>query len=287
MSDRPECTEQEEEVNSRVQTSEEGTSSEVLISLMREWEPWVVYKIPNGLNANCGRSRLGECKLGACYKCGSTDHFIRDCPQLQVKEVEQKEKQKIPPKKGRRSGQSSATAATHLGMRESASRSDVRTPARTYAIRVREEATAPDVIAGIFYLYDDTVYALVDPGSTHSYICSMLASEKNLSVEPIDFNVQVINPLDQCVIVNLICRNCPLRIKGCEFPANLRSLPFWEFDIILGMDWLMKHDAIVNCCEKQISLKCQTGDIISVGSENLGDIVSIISAFSAQRLLRK
>ncbi|XP_040967788.1 uncharacterized protein [Gossypium hirsutum] len=74
-------------------------------------------------------------KLGACYKCGATDHFIRDCPQLQVEEVEQREKQKILPQKGRRSGQSSATGATRLGMKDTASRSEVRAPARTYCIR--------------------------------------------------------------------------------------------------------------------------------------------------------
>ncbi|XP_040940149.1 uncharacterized protein [Gossypium hirsutum] len=101
---------------------------------------------------HCGRSHPGECrsKLGAYYKCGATDHFIRDCPQLQVEEVEQREKQKILPQKGRRSGQSSATGATRSGMKDIASRSEVRAPARTYAIRAREEATAPDVIAGWF-----------------------------------------------------------------------------------------------------------------------------------------
>ncbi|XP_052886285.1 uncharacterized protein LOC128295117 isoform X1 [Gossypium arboreum] len=98
---------------------------------------------------HCGRSHPGECrsKLGACYKCGATDHFIRDCPQLQVEEVEQREKPKILPQKGRRSGQSSATGATRSGMKDTTSRSEVRAPARTYAIRAREEATAPDVIA--------------------------------------------------------------------------------------------------------------------------------------------
>ena len=120
-------------------------------------------------------------------------------------------------------------------MREPVSQSENRAPTRTYAIRAREEATAPDVIAGIFYLYDVTVYALIDPGSTHSYICTMLASEKKLSVEATDYDIQVTNPLGQSVIVNLICRNFPLKMEGYEFLTDLMLLPFREFDIILGM----------------------------------------------------
>ena len=64
-------------------------------------------------------------------------------------------------------------------------------------------------------------------------------------------------------------------------------LPFREFDIILDMDWLMKHDTVVNCREKRISLKCQTGDIVLVESGNLDDMVRMISFMSAQKLLRK
>ncbi|KAJ9178680.1 hypothetical protein P3X46_010544, partial [Hevea brasiliensis] len=32
---------------------------------------------------HCGRRHRGECRLltGECFKCGATDHFIRDCPQ--------------------------------------------------------------------------------------------------------------------------------------------------------------------------------------------------------------
>lgn len=32
---------------------------------------------------------------------------------------------------------------------------------------------------------------------------------------------------------------CPLKVKKEVFPADLMELPFWEFDLILGMDWLV------------------------------------------------
>ncbi len=66
--------------------------------------------------------------------------------------------------KSRRTGQNSATGTTRSGMKDTVVRSEAETLARTYAIRAREEATAPDVIAGIFYLFDVIVYALINPG---------------------------------------------------------------------------------------------------------------------------
>ena len=40
-------------------------------------------------------------------------------------------------------------------------------PARAYAMRAREDQDAPEVIVGIFSLYDIEMHALIDPGSTH------------------------------------------------------------------------------------------------------------------------
>ena len=44
-------------------------------------------------------------------------------------------------------------------------------PARSYAMKAREDQDAPEVIAGIFYLYDIEMHALIDLGFTHSYVC--------------------------------------------------------------------------------------------------------------------
>ena len=53
---------------------------------------------------------------------------------------------------------------------ETVNRSTTTAPARAYAMRAREDPDIPRVIAGTFTLFDIDLYALIDPGSTHSYI---------------------------------------------------------------------------------------------------------------------
>ncbi|XP_012480974.1 uncharacterized protein LOC105795864 [Gossypium raimondii] len=89
----------------------------------------------------------------------------------------------------------------------------------TYAIRAREEVTTLDVIASIFYLFNVIVYVLIDPGSTHSYICTTLVTEKKLPVESTDYDIQVTNPLglplDREVefVIDLMRRTTPISIS--------------------------------------------------------------------------
>ena len=40
---------------------------------------------------------------------------------------------------------------------------------------------------------------------------------------------------------NRVYKNCLIIIHDREFSADLIALPFREFDLILGMDWLSKH----------------------------------------------
>ena len=39
-----------------------------------------------------------------------------------------------------------------------------------------EDKDAPDVIAGNFNIFDTITHALIDPGSTHSYVCTSIPS---------------------------------------------------------------------------------------------------------------
>ena len=53
---------------------------------------------------------------------------------------------------------------------ETVNRPATMAPARAYAMRAREDPDILRVITGIFTLFDIDLYALIDPGSTHSYI---------------------------------------------------------------------------------------------------------------------
>ncbi|KAA3488286.1 RVP_2 domain-containing protein [Gossypium australe] len=151
--------------------------------------------------------------------------------------------------------------------------------ARAYAIRAREDTSSPDVITSTFSLYDINVIALVDPGSTHSYVCENLVSSTSFPIESTEFVIKVMNLLGKFVLVDKVCKNCPLMTRGYCFLADLMLLPFDEFDVILGMDWLTLHDTVVNYRRKIIELKCQN-------NESSG-LPIVISSMSIQRCLRK
>ena len=41
-----------------------------------------------------------------------------------------------------------------------------------------------------------------------------------------------------------------------NFSVDLIALPFGEFDLILGMYWLSKHRAIIDCDKKKVVHRC-------------------------------
>ncbi|XP_012487936.1 uncharacterized protein LOC105801146 [Gossypium raimondii] len=192
-----------------------------------------VRNVPKPNYRYCGKYHPGECraKSEVCFRCGSTDHFIQNCPKPPKEDEDHKGKKMSTSQKGRCLGQNNVVGMAHTGVKDTVVLSEARAPAHTCAIRAREEAATPDVIASIFYLFDVIVYAFINHGSTHSYICTALVTKKKLPVESTNYDIQVTNRLGQSEIVNLVCRKCPLKVKGCEFLVDLMLLHFQEFDV--------------------------------------------------------
>ena len=160
-------------------------------------------------------------------------------------------------------------------------------PARAYAMKAREDQDAPEVIAGIFSLYDIEMHALIDTGSTHSYVCMEHVFDKVPVMEKLAYDMHVTSPLGHSVSVNSVYRNCPIFIQVREFLADLITLPFQEFDLILGMDWLTKHRAIVDCGQKIVVLRCFDQSEVIIQGIRSSVMSNVISAMQARRFIRK
>ena len=76
--------------------------------------------------------------------------------------------------------------------------------ARAYAMKAREDQDPPEVIAGIFSLYDIEMHALIELGSTHSYIYTEHVFDRMSSVEQLPYDILVTSPLGHSVRVNRV-----------------------------------------------------------------------------------
>ena len=112
-------------------------------------------------------------------------------------------------------------------------------------------------------------------------------SDKLPSVELLAYDLLVTSPLRHSVKFNRVYKNCPLMVHDREFSVDLIALPFHEFDLILGMDWLSKHWAIVDCDKKIVLLKCSDMSEVIVHGIRSEPIPNVISTMEAQRFLRK
>ena len=154
-------------------------------------------------------------------------------------------------------------------------------------MKVVEDTDAPDVIVGNFTIFDTIVHALIDLESTHSYVCTDIPNLGNLLRSETEYDIFVTNPLGHSVIVNKEYRDCPIRIRECEFLGDLIELSFREFDVILGMDWLSRHRAIVDYRMKRVTLRTPNKDEVIFIGERSNHLSNVISATTVRKMVRK
>jgi hypothetical protein len=86
------------------------------------------------------------------------------------------------------------------------------------------------------------------------------------------------------VCKHVVC-GCHISICGRVLPANLVVLPMISYDIILGMDWLVKHLVIIDWAQKQVTLRpWGEGEVTYVGLQ-VRSLPSTILAVRAMHLI--
>ncbi|KAA3484387.1 DNA/RNA polymerases superfamily protein [Gossypium australe] len=97
----------------------------------------------------------------------------------------------------------------------------------------------------------------------------------------------VLSLLGQSTVVNKLFKNVPLEVQGLVFLADLMELSFREFDLILGMDWLVRYRANLDCAAKRMVLRTPEDDEVLVIGERREYLSNVVSALKAERMVRK
>ena len=156
------------------------------------------------------RRHLGVCRLltGGCFRCGSIEHFMVNCPRESGANISQQVSGRgisaAPPStrdRGRGRGNQSQNRGRGGTVSETVDRPMPTVPARAYAMKAREDQDAPEVIAGIFSLYDIEMHALIDLGSTHSYVCMEHVFDKVPAMEKLAYDMHVTSSLGHSISV--------------------------------------------------------------------------------------
>jgi hypothetical protein len=108
----------------------------------------------------------------------------------------------------------------------------------------------PNVVVGTLQLYTIQVYALIDPRASHSFVAYRIVNNLYVLSSKLGVGVTVSTSLERVYILKYLYRVKTIYIGGLELMVDLMPLELYDFDLILGMDWLSKHKAQVDCFTK-------------------------------------
>nr|GEX57966.1 retrotransposable element Tf2 [Tanacetum cinerariifolium] len=181
-----------------------------------------------GQKGNDGRNydRQGgkECYrvTGACFSCGLTGHMAKDCPKNN---------------RGNRNDK----------------RPDVK--GKVYSLTRDQAANSSSNVTGTLFMNGRAVFVLFDTGATHSVISVSLSKYINVPPTLLTYTLSISTPMRSLVVIDREYQNCPLQFDYKIHSANLFSLDMYDFDIIIGMDWLINHRTTIVCHAKNGSMR--------------------------------
>ncbi|KAL0445155.1 UNVERIFIED_CONTAM: hypothetical protein Slati_2238200 [Sesamum latifolium] len=202
-------------------------------------------KEPGGNCKFCGRAGhiIEKCwrRLGKCNRCGSDQHMIRDCPMMQ-------ENNQQPQTRAQQGGTSKPGGTGNQVGRP-------KICARAFALGGEEATNPTTVIEGTICISNTPGRVLFDPGATHSFVGSHFTPYLTVKAEVLPYSFEVSMPMGNNEISNVLYKSCEVKIKGRMFWADLIELPLQGYDVILGMDWLYKYHANLDCHSKTVKFR--------------------------------
>ncbi|GJY69107.1 putative reverse transcriptase domain-containing protein [Tanacetum coccineum] len=160
-----------------------------------------------------------------CHKCGKIGHKARYCKEKNVA-----------------TGVNALPVLTCYDFGEQA-----------YAIK-DAKPKGLNVVTGTFLLNNCYAFVLFDSSSDRSFVDTRFSSMLNIDPVKIRASYEVELVDGRVVSTNTVLRDCTLNLVNHVFEIDLMPNELGTFDVIIGMDWLVKHDAVIVCGEKVVRI---------------------------------
>jgi hypothetical protein len=175
-----------------------------------------------------------------CFNCGKSRHFIKDCPY---------------PKKNKTNFQQNSRNSNQ-GKGNRANNRTGKNFKKTRQIYYTQVATTPEsepVMMGTFLVANYPAIILFDSGASHTFISKNFV-EKHCIPYIESMEGFIIHSPGGQIFTKEVAFHILVTLAGREFPTNMIVLKGQDIYVILGMNWLAQHKAIINTDLRTIKL---------------------------------
>ncbi|GJS17622.1 putative reverse transcriptase domain-containing protein [Tanacetum coccineum] len=148
------------------------------------------------------------------------------------------------------------------------------------------EPQGPNVVTGTFLLNNRYATVLFDSGSDRSFVDTRFSSMLDIDSVKINTIYEVELADGRIVSTNIVLKVCTLNLVNHLFQIDLMPIELGTFDVIIGMDWLVKHDAVIVCREKVVRIPYRN-KTLTVKSDKGMSRLKVISCIKARKYIER